>query len=414
MAGTPPTMRKQLRTGRKIADTHADAPAPPVEQAQDARVMRFPSGVPLGSAPQARPAARPAARIDWVDYAKGWCIVLVVTMHSALGVGLAIGDTGWLHQVVAFAKPFRMPDFFLIAGLFLGRAIDLPWRAYLDRKVVHFLYFYGLWLLIVLAAKASELGILAPLPFAGAYFRAFVEPFSSMWFIHLLPFLFIVARLVRDWPVACIIAGALALHIAAASYPEGGSYAMASVMTGWTTLDSFSLFLAYFLIGHYARTWIFAFARSVAAKPVGALAGLIAWAIGEAFGVRSVLPEIPGFTLVFGLAGAFAVVTLSALMAKWRVAPWLAYCGSRSLFIYLAFVLPMAAMRLFLLKTGLIASIGWISVIVAATAIAAPLALEASVRGTWLAFLFKRPHWARFPSADERPSAIRPLAPVGP
>jgi uncharacterized membrane protein YcfT len=28
-------------------------------------------------------------RVGWVDYAKGWSIILVVTMHSALGVGFA-------------------------------------------------------------------------------------------------------------------------------------------------------------------------------------------------------------------------------------------------------------------------------------------------------------------------------------
>ena len=33
-----------------------------------------------------RPAVRTAGRIDWVDYAKGICIVMVVMMHSVLGV----------------------------------------------------------------------------------------------------------------------------------------------------------------------------------------------------------------------------------------------------------------------------------------------------------------------------------------
>ena len=59
-------------------------------------------------------------RIDWVDYAKGICIVMVVMMHSVLGVELAVGKTGFMHLLVAFAKPFRMPDFFLISGLFLS------------------------------------------------------------------------------------------------------------------------------------------------------------------------------------------------------------------------------------------------------------------------------------------------------
>jgi len=45
-----------------------------------------------------------AARIDWVDYAKGICIVMVVMMHSVLGVELAAGQTGFMHPLVAFAS----------------------------------------------------------------------------------------------------------------------------------------------------------------------------------------------------------------------------------------------------------------------------------------------------------------------
>ncbi|MEA2864402.1 MAG: hypothetical protein QOC84_2358, partial [Bradyrhizobium sp.] len=56
-----------------------------------------------------------STRIDWVDYAKGICIVMVVMMHSVLGVETAAGQTGFMHVLVAFAKPFRMPDFFLIS-----------------------------------------------------------------------------------------------------------------------------------------------------------------------------------------------------------------------------------------------------------------------------------------------------------
>ena len=78
-----------------------------------------------------------AHRVAWVDYAKGICIVMVVMMHSTLGVGAAAGGEGFFHAVVAFAKPFRMPDFFLLSGLFLSCVIDRDWRTYLDRKVVH-------------------------------------------------------------------------------------------------------------------------------------------------------------------------------------------------------------------------------------------------------------------------------------
>ena len=47
-----------------------------------------------------------------------------------------------------------MPDFFMISGLFLAQVIDRDWRTYLDRKVVHFAYFYLLWMTIQFVFKA--------------------------------------------------------------------------------------------------------------------------------------------------------------------------------------------------------------------------------------------------------------------
>ena len=109
--------------------------------------------------------------------------------------------------------------------------------------------------------------------------------------------------------------------------------------------------------------------------------------------------EIPGLTIIFGLAGALAVVAVSARMAHLRIASWLAYCGRHSLVIYLGFVSPMAATRLVLMKSGIVANVGWISRIVVSMATAAPLVFKAATRSTPLAFLFRRPAWARLEHA---------------
>ena len=101
-------------------------------------------------------------------------------------------------RVVAFAKPFRMPDFFLISGLFLAQVIDRDWRTYLDRKVVHFAYFYLLWTTIQFAVKAPlfahEHGCRGSL---WLYLESFMEPFGTLWFIYLLPIFFVVTKLAR-------------------------------------------------------------------------------------------------------------------------------------------------------------------------------------------------------------------------
>src|SRR6516165_3018254 len=142
-------------------------------------------------------------RVDWVDYAKGICIVMVVMMHSVLGVEQAAGQTGFMHALVAFAKPFRMPDFFLISGLFLNLVIDRDWRTYLDRKVVHFAYFYVLWVTIQFGFKAPAFAADSSWSHAGLlYLESFIEPFGTLWFIYLLPVFFVVTKATRRAPPA--------------------------------------------------------------------------------------------------------------------------------------------------------------------------------------------------------------------
>src|ERR1051326_8429541 len=99
-------------------------------------------------------ASTHAPRIDWVDYAKGLCIIMVVMLHSTLGVEKAAGHEGWMHYFVVFAHPFRMPDFFMISGLFLAKVINRDWRTYADKRVIHFAYFYVAWLTLQIAIKA--------------------------------------------------------------------------------------------------------------------------------------------------------------------------------------------------------------------------------------------------------------------
>src|SRR4051794_21247174 len=178
------------------------------------------------------------SRVDWVDYAKGFCIIMVVMMHSTLGVEAAAGQQSWMHALVAFAKPFRMPDFFLISGLFLARVIDRDWRTYLDRKVVHFAYFYLLWVTIQFAFKAP--GLAAEQGWTGVawlYAESFVEPFGTLWFIYLLPVFFVVAKLSRQVPPWIVWLIAAALEIA-------------HIHTGWTVADEFASRFVYFYTGY--------------------------------------------------------------------------------------------------------------------------------------------------------------------
>lgn len=324
-----------------------------------------------------------AQRIAWVDYAKGFCIIMVVMMHSTLGVEAAVGAEGWMHYLVEFARPFRMPDFFLIAGLFLARVIDRDWRTYADRKVVHFAYFYVLWLTIQFAFKAPGMiatgGIGEALE---AYALAFVEPFGTMWFIYLLPIFFVVTKLTRRVPWWAVwLAGAILQAL--------------PIHTGWIVIDEFAARFVYFYTGYVFAPQIFRLADLVIRRSWLFGAFLAAWAVVNGTLVFAGFADLPGISLALGLVGAVAVVSVSAILSKFDLMAPVRYCGENSLVIYLAFFLPMAVTRAVLLKAGLIDDIGTISLIVTAAGVIGPLVLFRIVRGTWFRFLFERPVRAR-------------------
>ena len=341
----------------------------------------------LGGAGAAVPAE--AMRLAWVDVAKGICILLVVMMHSTLGTGAAMDGEGFLHTAVAFAKPFRIPDFFLLSGLFLGRVIDRPWRLFADRRVVHFAYFYGLWVVIQSLAKYPAIvGETGPGAFAAHLLHALVEPYSTLWFIYLLAVFSVATKLLRRVPPLMLLAGAALLQIVPIATP---SY----------LLEEFCGRYVYFLAGYIFADRIFALADRAAAAPRIACAGLMLWAGLEAWLAFApsrlpgypTLASLPGVALILGGAGALAIVTGAAVLtaAGGPVAAALRACGRRSIVIYLAFFLPMAAMRTLLVKADLIADVGLASLTVMAVAVIVPLALERAVRGTALRFLFVRP-----------------------
>ena len=318
-------------------------------------------------------------RIDWVDYAKGICIIMVVMMHSVLGVELAAGQTGFMHVLVAFAKPFRMPDFFLISGLFLALVIDRDWRTYLDRKVVHFAYFYVLWVTIQFGFKAP--GFAAEQGWAHAgylYLESFIEPFGTLWFIYLLPIFFVVIKLTRRAP-AILIWGLAAL------------LESLHVKTDWTVIDEFCSRFIYIYSGYLFADYVFALSDRARAHPALALSGLAAWALINGGLVASGLSEMPLVSLMLGLAGACAIVTMATLLARMGWLNVLRFCGEHSIVIYLAFFLPMASTRTLLLRTGIIPDIGIVSLIVTIVGVVGSLAIWRAALRLNAGYLFERP-----------------------
>lgn len=334
-------------------------------------------------------------RVDWVDTAKGICIVFVVMMHSVLGVEAAAGQTGWMHPVVAFAKPFRMPDFFMISGLFLSAVIQRDWRLYLDRKLVHFAYFYVLWVTIQFALKAPSFaedigwnGVLQE------YLWSFIQPFGTLWFIYLLPVFFVTTKLLHSAkaPHWIVLLVAAFLQIA-------------PVETGSMIIDEFAERFVFFYAGYVFAPQIFRFA-AWARQRMALSFGLFAlWALVNGSFVFAGLADLPALSLALGAIGAVAVILASTLLQQAWKGNFLRIFGQHSLVVYLAFFLPMAASRTILLKLGIL-DIGTVSLLVTLAGVVCPMILYWMISRTgygW--FLFRRPGWAQLGTASlQRPA----------
>jgi uncharacterized membrane protein YcfT len=284
-----------------------------------------------------------------------------------------------MHLVVAFAKPFRMPDFFLISGLFLSVVIDRDWRVYLDRKVVHFAYFYVLWVTIQFGFKAPSFAAESSWAHVGLlYLESFIEPFGTLWFIYLLPVFFVVTKATRRVPPPLIWVVAALLE-------------MTHLATGWTVIDEFAARFVYFYSGYWFASYVFALSDRARANPPWALAGLALWALIDGGLVAAGVSEWPLISLALGLAGACAIVIIGTLLARAQWLGFLRYCGEHSIVIYLSFFLPMASTRTLLLRTGWIHDIGTISLIVTVVGVVGALLIWWAALAVGANFLFERP-----------------------
>ena len=219
--------------------------------------------------------------------------------------------------------------------------IDRDWRTYLDRKVVHFAYFYVLWVTIQFGFKAPAFAAESGWAHVGfLYLKSFIEPFGTLWFIYLLPVFFVVTKATRRLPPLLIWGVAALLEMRACRDRLDRDRRI---------LRALCLFLYRLSVRGL---------RVRAVRPRAGAAGAGACRTGDLGGHQ----RRPGLCrlqrMAADLAGARALpapAPSSSSARCWRGrigSTSLRFCGEHSIVIYLAFFLPMAATRTLLLRTG--------------------------------------------------------------
>ncbi len=342
-------------------------------------------------------------RLNWIDAAKGISIILVVMMYSGNSVGKDTGDISYLRYIIGFATPFRMPEFFLISGLFLSQVIARPWAKFADRRALHYFYFYALWMVIHIATK-SVLGGLPPLEALQLVAISIVEPYGVLWFIYMLAVFSVVAKIVWDLKVHHLIVLPIALGLQ-----------MMTVKTGSYALNQFAEYFVYFYLGYATAPYIFKLVAWFEQRKTIALTSLAVWAIINGalvfspgfeitpFHTEMGLGGLPGVHFILAVAGGMAILVGASILAPMASMKWLNWVGAHSIVIYLSFALPMSIVRVGLIKLGIVGNVHLLSSIVLMVSMVSPVILYMLINKTgWGKFLFTRPDWAYLPAAKNQ------------
>lgn len=350
--------------------------------------------------------------MQWMDVAKGVCILLVVLWHVIMKhylridwhIGVPIpGAWGAFGEMLL---PLRMPLFFTVSGMLSVSVMRRPWRTVGRTRIAKFIYLYVLWLLIHTAVFAGFPGL--PTDRAESVSDLLVQltltP-SNLWYLFALALYVAVAKLVRSVPPAVVLTAAAALSAVTAAGLLSTPGNRAGLLQN----------LVFFLAGLYLRPYVLRWAAyatprrllTVAAAHVLLYAAVTVVGGERWFGVWLVLSVV---ALAVGVAGAVHIRRFP------RVQRALAALGHRTLVIYVLHMPILAVADRLLL--GPLTDLGRAGQLV--VAVAYPVLLTAAVVGICLglhrALLAARATWlfdlpARRVAQQASTSAVAPRQP---
>lgn len=289
-------------------------------------------------------------RLNWVDYARGMAILMVVYRHVVIGLqrsGVAVSS--FMYDVQDVFVNFRMPLFFVLSGVFVANSL----KKRTDGSVVKdraatLLYPYILWGLVTMILQIlfsdfanqrrtwSDLGNLFAQP----------RDIGPLWYLLALfntSLLYILLRrLIRNQWIHVTIAAVL--HLVSV-LPDLRPYSLLTDLCHFYTYFYIGTLISAPMLDPQTGRKILATRHLLWVIPVFA-AGQYIWYTNRDSGN---LAWTPAFLLI-NLVGCLFIYILAYRISQWHHARWLAFLGRYSLYIYILHIYIAAATRAVLLR----------------------------------------------------------------
>ncbi|MFZ1529703.1 MAG: acyltransferase [Ferruginibacter sp.] len=303
-----------------------------------------------------------AKRQGWIDYARGIAIILVLYRHVFEGIKQA-GVPVTRYLSVEYANimfySFRMPLFFIVSGFFVASSLKKRGvQEFVATKARTILYPYFLW---------GGLQITLQLIFSGYvnanreqmdYALLFYSPrqVGQFWYLYAL---FSVAVLYALGKVLLKIPVWLNLLIGLIMFYTS-SFLFRNDINVWFLSDILHYYV-FFAVGDLAGGFMtnadskrFLESNKILLLMLLPFVGLQGWYLYENLKNPSehydyVEYHLPLVFLLISLVGCAFIILLSHLLQRKQIASWVRVLGEHSLYIYVAHVMVMAGVRIFMM-----------------------------------------------------------------
>lgn len=271
----------------------------------------------------------PRDRETWVDAGKGIAILGVVFFHAVLVT--ADVDLAWRWRGISdLLDTFRMPLFFLTAGLFASGILAQPFRVLVHRRLARLLWLYVLWstawVVVFQAVPWPRPDV--PRPAWSELPLLLVWPNATTWFVYALALFFAVTWCARRLPTWTLLGGAALVSVVAAQ-----------VDTGSTPIDKMGTYYVFFAAAVRCGPRVRELAPRVRGRHALALVPL--YAAVAVVVTATGLVWVPGVRLGVSTVAVVAGVAVAVALSRLRAGGWLVALGRTTLPVYLLHSYPL-------------------------------------------------------------------------
>lgn len=344
-----------------------------------------------------------------IDVAKGLAIIAIVLGHVARGLSAAgiLPATAGVVTLDVWLYSWHLSVFALLSGLFVARSVQKTGPAqHVSKRLWQFAYLYLVWTLVQGGVKlAAPAGVNNPVSLSTVLQLWY--PDGQLWFLPWIAMMTLLATLAATWRsslrAALATGGAAVASLAAWGMPgqviglQGWGLAVFYFVGVWLGSERFQSLMRQLAAPRFSVLSVVALAAAAVAT------ANVAVTTPNSYGALRT-PASVAIGVVLSVVTTGAVLALSGTLAHLPLlGSLLAFCGRRSLEIFLAHIVAAAGTRTLLTMAG---ALDPLFHVVAGTlaGVVAPLILWRlgnQVRFPWL-FMAPQP---------QRPSAA--AAPIG-